>query len=146
MTTVLVVEDDRMIAEFLQQILADAGYSVCGVAGTVNEAVKMGNDRKPDLAIMDLRLAHGELSTSIVPRLEERSRMGILYATGNDNNELTSADGDASISKPYMIDDLMQALHVVEEVVAGHGVSTPLPPGMRMLGGATRARRPQAAL
>src|ERR1700691_5856891 len=107
MTTILVVEEDIMIADCLEEMLMDVRYTECGVARTVGEAVSMGNAQKPDLAIMDLRLAHGELSTSVIPQLTARPRMGILYATGNDNIRLTRADGEASIRKPYMGDDVM---------------------------------------
>ena len=41
MPTILIVEDDLMIADMLEEILVDAGYTVCGIARTVTEAVAL---------------------------------------------------------------------------------------------------------
>jgi DNA-binding response OmpR family regulator len=100
-TKILIAEDDLMIADFLEEILIDAGYTVCGIATTVAEAVKLGNEHHPGLAILDLRLKNGDLGTKIVPLLTECDRVGVLYATGNDNVDLTQANGDICIRKPY---------------------------------------------
>ena len=56
MASVLIVEDDLMIADYLEEILVGGGYSVCGVARTVSDAAKLGNSCHPDLMIVDLRL------------------------------------------------------------------------------------------
>jgi DNA-binding response OmpR family regulator len=59
MPKVLIVEDDFMIADCLEEILVDAGYEVCGIAREVDEAIAMGKELRPDLAVIDLRLAAG---------------------------------------------------------------------------------------
>ena len=133
MLTVLIAEDDLMIADCLEEMLVDGGYSVCGIARTVAEAVRLGKACRPDLAVLDLYLKRGELGTAIVPLLTEGSRIGILYATGNDNIKLTQADGDACLRKPYLARDVLGALQVVQQIVAGHALSLPLPPGARVL-------------
>ncbi len=59
MLKVLIVENDAMIADYLEDVLVDAGYDVCGIASTVDEAIMMGHSFKPDLGVIDLRLADG---------------------------------------------------------------------------------------
>ena len=133
MTKVLIVEDDLMIADFQEEILIDAGYTVCGIATTVAEAVKQGNAHRPELAILDLRLANGDFGADIVPLLTECGRVGILYATGNDNIHLTQADGDVCIRKPYGSRELLRALRMVQKIVAGCTILSPIPVNARVL-------------
>jgi DNA-binding response OmpR family regulator len=132
-TKILIAEDDLMIADFLEEILIDAGYTVCGIATTVAEAVKLGNEHHPGLAILDLRLKNGDLGTKIVPLLTECDRVGVLYATGNDNVDLTQANGDICIRKPYQARELLRALRMVQQIVAGCAITPPLPVNIRLL-------------
>lgn len=54
---VLIAEDDLLIADMVEDILVAHGYEVCGIARTVAEAVALGSLNRPDLAVLDLRLA-----------------------------------------------------------------------------------------
>src|SRR4051812_31780319 len=58
-TTVLIVEDDPLIALSLQMVLEDEGYEVCGVAATERQAISLGLTHRPDVAVVDVRLAEG---------------------------------------------------------------------------------------
>jgi two-component system, response regulator PdtaR len=62
---VLIAEDNLMIADLVEEILIEHGYEVCGIARTVAEAVVLAQHHKPDLAVLDLRLADGGLGTDI---------------------------------------------------------------------------------
>lgn len=42
MPTVMIAEDDLLMADMLQDILVDSGYDVCGIARTVGKAVELG--------------------------------------------------------------------------------------------------------
>ncbi len=66
---VLIVEDDLMIADMLEEVLLAHNYCVCGIATTVTEAVALALREKPDLAIVDLRLADGGLALISPPKL-----------------------------------------------------------------------------
>ncbi len=117
MLKVLIVEDNLMLADMLENLLVSQGYDVCGIACTVSEAVALADRCHPDLAIIDYRLGEGGYGTQILPLLREKTKMGILYASGNDlKNELNEEDGDAFISKPYPIHDLLKALKIVRQV------------------------------
>jgi two-component system, response regulator PdtaR len=83
MLKVLMAEDDFMIADMAEEVLVEHGYEVCGIARTVAEAVALGRRHKPDLAVIDLRLADGGLGTEVAAQLGALGRIGVLYATGN---------------------------------------------------------------
>jgi len=134
MLQVLIAEDDLVIADLVEGALIGGGYQVCGIASTVAEAVKLGEDSRPDLAVLDLRLAEGGVGTEIAARLGNRGKLGVLYATGNAAEfALTAADGDACIDKPYRPSDIVRALKVVEQIVRTGAASPPFPPGFRVL-------------
>ena len=75
---VLIAEDDLMIADMIEDALVDHGYEVCGIAPTVAEAVALARREKPDLAIIDLRLADGGLGTEIAAQLADQHKLGIF--------------------------------------------------------------------
>ncbi|MBB4199747.1 hypothetical protein CCR94_23850 [Rhodoblastus sphagnicola] len=132
---VLIVEDNFMIADMTEDLLVQSGYEVCGIAPTVNEAVTLGLLHKPDLALIDLRLADGGLGTEVAARLRAAGRIGVLFATGNDASAgMPDADGDAYLSKPYQTKDLMRGLEIVAEIAATGAVAPPFPHGFKVLG------------
>jgi CheY-like chemotaxis protein len=117
MLKVLIVEDDLMIADMAEEMLVEHGYEVCGIARSVAEAVALGLRHQPDLAIIDLRLADGDLGTEVAAQLKALGRLGVLYATGN-MAQIILTDGDACLAKPYSGPDLMRGLEIVAEIVA----------------------------
>jgi putative nucleotidyltransferase with HDIG domain len=54
--TILVVEDEVIVAKDIQQMLQDLGYSVPSIATSGEEAVKEAEMIKPDLILMDIVL------------------------------------------------------------------------------------------
>ena len=56
---ILLVEDDKLIGALLAEMLDDMGHSVCGVETTEAAAVSAALLQRPDLMIVDARLATG---------------------------------------------------------------------------------------
>ena len=134
MRKVLIAEDDLMIADNAEEFLVRCGYEVCGIARTVDHAIDLGRRHKPDLILLDLRLADGGFGTEVAARLTALGRIGVLYATGNISQfPLDTTDGDAYIVKPYSCADLVRSLEIVSEVVTTGRASPPFPRGFRML-------------
>ena len=79
MITVLIVEDDPLIAISLRMILEDEGYEVCGVAATEQQAILLGLTHRPDVAVVDVRLAEG--SGVEVGRRLLAGGMRVVFAT-----------------------------------------------------------------
>ena len=131
---VLIAEDDFLIADMAEEFLVDHGFDVCGIAGTVEDAVALGQLHKPDLALLDYRLAEGGLGTEVATRLLAIGNVGILYATGNSTTgALKDADGDASLGKPYRAEDLIRALEIVADIKATGATVRPFPHGFQLL-------------
>jgi CheY-like chemotaxis protein len=54
--TILIVEDDPVIATLIGFMLKDPGYLVAGSAATAEEAIDAAQKEKPDLILMDIHL------------------------------------------------------------------------------------------
>lgn len=135
MFKVLIVEDDFMVADCLEEILLEAGFTVCGVAGNVAGAIALGEQCVPELAVVDLRLMDGEYGTEAGAVLSDRFNTGVLYATGNsEDSRLQNARGVACIAKPYSASAIVAALYLVNEKRRNTAASLNLPKGCRFLG------------
>ena len=136
MPKVLIAEDDLIMADLLESTLTNAGYEVCGIASTVGKAVQLGERHKPDLAVLDLKLAEGGSGTDIATSLKRQGHVGVLYATGHSRTTgLTILDGEACITKPYRTKDIVRGLQIVEQIVRTGRASGPLPRGFSVLAG-----------
>jgi DNA-binding response OmpR family regulator len=76
MTSVLVVEDDALLAYALAGNLRDVGYRVIGPAANLAAAKRLLADNKIDVACLDVRL--GETETS-VPLAHSLAALGIPF-------------------------------------------------------------------
>jgi two-component sensor histidine kinase/ActR/RegA family two-component response regulator len=140
MPTVMIAEDDLLMADMLSDILVQNGYEVCGIARTVDKAVEIGERYKPDLAILDIGLADGGLGTDIPARLKNAGRMGVLYASGHVGQmALTKADGQAILSKPYRTEDVIHGLKVVEQIIDTDEATRRCPTGFFVLSDASKS-------
>ncbi len=147
MPTVLIAEDDLYMADMLEENLVANSYQVCGIARTVDQAVALGDHHKPDLAILDIRLADGGLGTDIPARWKPRDRPGILYATAYIGQAaLTKSHGEASLAKPFRPEDVIRALEIVEEIVGTGKASRPYPKGFAVLNGSIDSSSTSGAL
>lgn len=117
MKRILIIEDEEMLAELLEEAVAEAGFDVCGVARSVKDAVALGRLHRPELAIVDVHLIDG-LGTTVAQFLVENYNTGILYVT-SDVEALKSAVGHACLPKPFRLARLKRALDLVVEIVAG---------------------------
>ena len=102
MTTVLIVEDDPLIALSLRMVLEDEGYEVCGVAATELQAISLGLIHRPDVAVVDVRLAEGsgveagrrllagEHGFCSPPPMPRRSHASFLMRTCPSSRNLTT--------------------------------------------------------
>ena len=103
---ILIVEDDPFIAMDLEDALTEAGYSVCGMVGTVSEGLRRIENDPPELATLDYHLGR-ETSEPIARALDERC-IPYCYVSGNAN-ELPDAAAPV-ISKPVAPSTVLRAL------------------------------------
>jgi len=96
--SVLIVEDEVIVAENLSSKLEKLGYTVIGMAINGHEAVEMVLAHRPQLVLMDIKL-QGELDgIATVEKIKKHLDIPVIYLTAHsDPNTLSRA----KISKPY---------------------------------------------
>lgn len=112
---VLIVEDEYFVALNAEDALSDAGFTVIGLAATAEEAARLAEAGRPDLVLMDIRLAG--LRDGIAAAADIRQRFGIssLFATAH-SDAATKARGDEAASplgwltKPYTREEVTLAV------------------------------------
>ncbi len=134
---ILLAEDDAMLADCLAETLIGCGHVVCGIAATVAKAVSLARLHRPDIAILDIQMRHGERGTDIASQLAasgDLGQMGVLYVTGSAERVHREATvGHACLGKPYTYTDLNIALDVVRDIAESGSSSRALPRKLQLL-------------
>ncbi len=95
---ILIVEDERIIAEDLRRTLESLGYSVAGIASSGEEAIKKAAETRPDLVLMDIRLQGRMDGTEAASRVRDEFDIPVVYLTAYaDEGTLQRA----RITEPY---------------------------------------------
>lgn len=114
---VFVVEDESLVAMQLEDILADLGCEVVGMAMRLKRAQEMLEKPDPiDVAILDVNLG-GETVYPVAERLRERG-IHIIFATGyGRGGVLPEWQGHPVLQKPYTEGQVASTLN---EVMSAH--------------------------
>ena len=89
---ILIVEDEGLIARDIEDMVRNAGYQVCAVVGTGEDAVEMAETSHPDLILMDIIL-RGEMDgVEAAEKIREGFNIPVIYLTAHtDENTLQRA-------------------------------------------------------
>jgi DNA-binding response OmpR family regulator len=106
--TILLVEDEPMIAFALEDMVIDLGYEVVGPAFRLSEALALAAEARFDAAILDVNL-NDEPSYPVADLLVTRG-IPFLFATGYAEGGLGWKGSAPIIAKPYSRGQLSRAL------------------------------------
>lgn len=107
--SVLVVEDEFLVAMELEAFLTDAGWKVVGPAGTLAKAVQLARSGEFDCAVLDVNLGGARVDEA-ASILAERG-IPFVFVTGYGREYLPAAHREnVLIAKPVNGQTLMQAV------------------------------------
>jgi CheY-like chemotaxis protein len=115
--TVMVVEDELIIAENLRLTLTNMGYDVPPVAGTSDEALSAADTCLPDLILMDIILEGSPIDGVETARLiRSRHDVPIVFVTAYADDETLErvkvTEPSAYILKPFNERELYSAIEL----------------------------------
>ncbi len=114
-TTILVIEDEERISDFLRRGLIFEGYKV-RIAHDGPGGLNIARDQPPDLVILDLMLP-GIDGLEVCRRLRAVSSVPILMLTAKDTvpDRVTGLDAGADdyLVKPFAFDELLARLRAL---------------------------------
>jgi len=114
MTTVLVIDDERMIRWSIKQTLCSAGYEVT-VAETATTGLALLRDLHPDVVLLDVRLpdANGLTVLEQMKRGTEHGSAAVIVMSACDDEGTAAAalqlGACAFLKKPFDF-DMLQGL------------------------------------
>jgi DNA-binding NtrC family response regulator len=94
---ILIVEDQFIEANNLKMILENAGYEVCGVAASVADAMRLLEDNKPHMVMLDIHLRGPLTGIDLAEKLIRRN-IAFVYLSANSNRQTLDA---AKVTRPY---------------------------------------------
>jgi DNA-binding response OmpR family regulator len=104
--SVLVVEDEALIACDLQHMLETNGYRVIGPAASLNRALDLIKDQTPDLALLDVNLGD-TTSFALADELTAR-KCKIIFVSGHSRSWISKSHRSGRmIEKPFLPDVLL---------------------------------------
>lgn len=90
--SVLIVEDELIIAEDLKDILENLGYNVCGLAISAREALALLEEHAPDLALLDIQIKGGKDGIELAQQIRNQYKVPFVFLTSHaDPNTLERA-------------------------------------------------------
>ncbi len=114
MRRALVVEDEIMVAMYVEDLLTELGFEVAGLATGLDQALPLAREGEFDFAVLDINLA-GQVSFPIADVLRERG-IPFLFASGYGSKGVTEGYRDAiRIQKPFLSRDLAQAISKIAQ-------------------------------
>lgn len=94
---ILVVEDEFIVANDLRLMLERAGYQVCGIASSVEEAREIISQENPHLVLLDIYLK-GKLTGIDLAKQLSRENIAFVYLSANSNQRVLE---EAKATQPY---------------------------------------------
>ena len=108
--SVLIVEDEPLIAMMLEDFLDTLGHKVAGTVETVEEAMAKVDAGGFEVAILDVQLKNGERVWPVADRLAAEGKPFVLATGGHVEPPPPEHASVPILAKPYTIDAIDPAL------------------------------------
>ena len=113
--TILIVEDDSQIHNFIAYILRQEGF-ICFIAKTAQNAMTILLSQKIDLMILDMGLPDLD-GMEVIRKVREWSEMPIIVVSARDQDKdkvsALDAGADDYLTKPFSAAELMARIRVL---------------------------------
>ncbi|MEW5725077.1 MAG: PAS domain S-box protein [Thermodesulfobacteriota bacterium] len=115
-TRIMIVEDEFLVAKDLETRLEDAGYSVCASADTGQEAIRLAQQARPDLVLMDIVLRGPVDGIEAAARIRSELGLPVIFVTAHlDESRLERAkvtEAFGYLPKPFQDRELIVAIEM----------------------------------
>lgn len=111
--TVLVVEDEMVVARDLQEMLTGMGYHVPDVAGSAEEALYLAELHEPDLVLIDIVLRGSRDGIALARSLREERAAALVFVTSHADaatvQRASTARPNGYLVKPFTPESVLAA-------------------------------------
>ena len=96
--SVLIVEDDFIVAKVIEKNLIDLGYAVAGLVATGEEAIAKAGSEKPDLVLMDIQLLGDMDGITASEKIHAAFNIPVIFLTALSDRQTFDR---ALVTAPY---------------------------------------------
>jgi len=129
--TLLIVEDEVLIATVLKSELEDAGYHVLNLTDRIAEALVVARASQPDLALVNIQLVGGDDGIELARQLKTLGIPVLLISGQVSRARSARTVAIASLPKPYDAADMVLAVTYLLGCLEGDA-SLPKPGGLEV--------------
>jgi AmiR/NasT family two-component response regulator len=113
---ILVVEDDAIVAMTIEDSLHEMGYSVVGQATNSDDAIRITEDKKPDLILMDIRIQGDRDGIETAIEINRSHNIPIIYLTAYSDDETirraTKTQPYGFLTKPFRQKEMYSTIEI----------------------------------
>lgn len=113
---ILIVDDEVVVAEDIRRQLRALGYFVVGVVSSGSEAVRLAEEHRPDLVLMDIKLKGPMDGIDTARTIQSQYGTPVIYLTAFSDEETLARAREtlplAYLIKPFVSSDLRAALEL----------------------------------
>lgn len=112
--SIMIVEDELLVATDLKICLENAGYAVCALARSGTNAVCLAQHHAPDIILMDIILKGDMSGIEAVKMIKSYQDVAIIFLTAHSDGytleKASAIDSHGYIIKPYNEYNLLKVL------------------------------------
>ena len=127
MSHILLIEDDKKIADFMSMALMAKGYKLT-VAYNGNSGILAFCTENPDIILLDLGLPDKD-GIEIITEIRKVSHIPILIVSAREmeQDKITALDAGANdyVTKPFAMGELLARIRVMERFVGHENLTQP---------------------
>lgn len=115
--TVLIVDDEPLVALHLADVAEDAEWAVLGPASSGAEAIALAMQTRPDLALIDVNIAGDQDGVTVAETLSSQLGVKVVLISGYPDlaseERVRALEPLAVLSKPCAPSEIENLLHAV---------------------------------
>jgi len=96
--SVLIVEDDFIVAKVIEKNLVDLGYAVAGMVATGEEAIVKAGSERPDIVLMDIQLLGDMDGIAASEKIHNAFNIPVIFLTALSDRQTFDR---ALVTAPY---------------------------------------------
>ena len=112
--SILIVEDEALIASYIEEVLGESGFRVAGIAASGPEALSLAAENSPALALVDIRLTGPIDGIELACQLREKFAVPAIFLSGLIDAQTTERAQAAHplgfLPKPFLPSQVFNAI------------------------------------
>ena len=121
--SILIVEDEALIASYIEEVLGESGFHVAGIAASGPEAVSLAAETSPVLALVDIRLTGPIDGIELACALRQKFDLPAIFLSGLVDGETTRRAAAAQplgfLPKPFLPSQVFKAIERALRLMQG---------------------------